>query len=101
MIIVIGFLNYPIKKGHVRVNHIPWYDVVLMVAGAGPFLYFAANAQKILLTSYSVISKDPFMLALAIMAILVLDVYKRQVRSWERHLRNTLTGCRSRLWRTG
>ena len=72
MIIVIGFLNYPIKKGHVRVNHIPWYDVVLMVAGAGPFLYFAANAQKILLTSYSVISKDPFMLALAIMAILVL-----------------------------
>ena len=72
MIIVIGFLNYPIKKGHVRVNHIPWYDVVLMVAGAGPFLYFAANAQKILLTSYSVISKDLFMLALAIMAILVL-----------------------------
>ena len=62
MIIVIGFLNYPIKKGHVRV----------MVAGAGPFLYFAANAQKILLTSYSVISKDPFMLALAIVAILVL-----------------------------
>ena len=72
MIIVIGFLNYPIKKGHVRVNHTPWYDVALMVAGAGPFLYFAANAQKILLTSYSVISKDPFMLALAIMAILVL-----------------------------
>ena len=31
MIIVIGFLNYPIKKGHVRVNHIPFYDVVLMV----------------------------------------------------------------------
>ncbi|MFR5733768.1 MAG: TRAP transporter permease [Clostridium sp.] len=53
-------------------NHIPWYDVALMVAGAGPFLYFAANAQKILLTSYSVISKDPFMLALAIVAILVL-----------------------------
>ena len=72
MIIFIGFLNYPVKKGHVRVNYIPWYDVVLMVAGAGPFLYFAANAQKILLTSYSVISKDPFMLALAIVAILVL-----------------------------
>ena len=72
MIIFIGFLNYPMKKGHVRVNHIPWYDMVLMVAGAGPFLYFAANAQKILLTSYSVISKDPFMLALAIVAILVL-----------------------------
>ena len=72
MIIFIGFLNYPMKKGHVRVNHIPWYDVVLMAAGAGPFLYFAANAQKILLTSYSVISKDPFMLALAIVAILVL-----------------------------
>ncbi|MFR1039464.1 MAG: hypothetical protein ACLSE4_11875 [Clostridium sp.] len=61
-------MNYPVKKGHVRVNYIPWYDVVLMVAGAAPFLYFGHNAQKILLTSYSVISKDPFMLAIAIMA---------------------------------
>ena len=72
MIILIGFLNYPVKKGHVRVNYIPWYDVVLMIAGAAPFLYFGYNAQKILLTSYSVISKDPFMLAIAIVAILVL-----------------------------
>ena len=72
MIILIGFLNYPVKKGHVRVNYIPWYDVVLMIAGAAPFLYFGHNAQKILLTSYSVISKDPFMLAIAIVAILVL-----------------------------
>ena len=53
-------------------NYIPWYDVVLMIAGAAPFLYFGYNAQKILLTSYSVISKDPFILAIAIMAILVL-----------------------------
>ena len=54
MIIVIGFLNYPIKKGHVRVNHIPWYDVALMVAGAGPFLYFGGNlpADRLQYRSY-------------------------------------------------
>ena len=32
-IIVIGYLNYPRSKHHVHVNTLPWYDVVLMVAG--------------------------------------------------------------------
>ena len=43
-IIVLGFLTYPAKKGHVKVNSLPWYDIVLMVVGAGCFFYFAANA---------------------------------------------------------
>ena len=68
----IGFLNYPLKKGHVRVNYIPWYDVGADGGRRRPVSFFGDNAQKILLTSYSVISKDPFMLALAIVAILVL-----------------------------
>ncbi|MBQ6824773.1 MAG: TRAP transporter fused permease subunit [Clostridia bacterium] len=36
-----GFLVYPIKKGTQRVNHIPWYDVVIMLAGTGAFAYYA------------------------------------------------------------
>ncbi len=47
-IIVVGFITYPVKKGHVRVNHIPWYDIVLMVLGAGSFFYFAFNALPII-----------------------------------------------------
>jgi TRAP transporter 4TM/12TM fusion protein len=47
-IIIMGFLTYPAKKGHVRVNFIPWYDVVLMVLGAGAFFYFALNAMTMI-----------------------------------------------------
>ena len=48
MIIIIGYLTYPARKGSVRVNHIPWYDLVLMVLGAGCFFYFAFNALPII-----------------------------------------------------
>ena len=34
MIIIIGYLNYPIKKGSVRVNHVPFYDWIIMILGA-------------------------------------------------------------------
>ena len=47
-IIIMGFLTYPAKKGHVRVNFIPWYDIVLMVLGAGAFFYFAMNAMTMI-----------------------------------------------------
>mgnify|MGYP001150515727 FL=1 len=40
-ILVLGYLNYPMKKGMVRVNYMPWYDIIIMVAGAFPFIYFA------------------------------------------------------------
>ncbi len=46
-IIIIGFLTYPAKKGSVHVNSLPWYDVVLMVIGAGCFFYFAINAMTL------------------------------------------------------
>lgn len=48
-IVVIGYLNYPAKKVGHKVNHIPWYDIVLMVAGFVAFMYFAFNATDILL----------------------------------------------------
>ena len=47
-ILVIGYLNYPITKKNVRPNHMPWYDIVLMVVGAGCFFYYAFNALNII-----------------------------------------------------
>ena len=79
-IIIIGYLNYPIRKHHVRENYLPWYDIVIMVVGSAPFFYFALNAEKILLTDYTVISKSPFMLAMAVVAILTLmELCRRSV----------------------
>ena len=48
LIVIIGFVTYPASKSHVRPNHIPWYDIILMVLGAGSFFYYALNAMKII-----------------------------------------------------
>ena len=80
LIIIIGYLNYPAKRGHVRVNYMPWYDIVVMVVGCLPFFYFAFNANKIVNTSYTVLSKDPLMLAMAVIGILTLvELCRRSV----------------------
>ena len=47
-IIFLGYLVFPAKKGQQKVNYIPWYDIVLMVLGAGSFLYFTAEAMTII-----------------------------------------------------
>ena len=47
-IVFIGILVFPAKKSHQRVNHIPWYDWIIMVVGTGAFLYFAFNAKTII-----------------------------------------------------
>ena len=79
-IIIIGYLNYPIRKGNVRENHLPWYDIVIMVLGSVPFFYFAINAEKILLMDYTYISRNPLMLGMAVLAILALmELCRRSV----------------------
>ncbi len=71
MILILGYLNYPIKKGVTRANYMPWYDVVLMVAGSAPFFYFALHAQQIIKLATRV-TRDPVMVVIAIVAVLAL-----------------------------
>ncbi len=47
-IIFIGYLVFPAKKGQQKVNHMPWYDIVLMLCGTGAFLYYTINAMTII-----------------------------------------------------
>ena len=94
LILIIGYLHYPVRKssGAVkaglidslsipltldatpRVNSIPLYDIVLMLAGAIPFFYFAWNAESIIKLALRVTSpRNPnhqIMIALALMAII-------------------------------
>ena len=79
-IIIIGYLNFPARKHNVRANHVPWYDIAIMVVGSAPFFYFAVNAEKILLMDYTVVSKDPLMLTLAVIGVLTLmELCRRSV----------------------
>ena len=69
LILVLGYLNYPISKKHVRPNCIPWYDIVIMLVGAIPFFYCALNAHSIIKLAARV-TRDPKMVMMAVMAIL-------------------------------
>ena len=44
-IVFLGYLVYPARKGQQKVNFIPWYDIVLMLAGTGSFLYFTQTSH--------------------------------------------------------
>lgn len=46
--VLMGFLIYPAKKGENKENHMPWYDIVMMLVGTGAFLYFTFNANAII-----------------------------------------------------
>ena len=48
LIVIAGFLHFPASKHHVRPNHMPWYDFVLMIIGAGCFFYFAINSMTLI-----------------------------------------------------
>ncbi len=79
-IIIIGYLNFPIKKGMVKVNSLPWYDIIIMIAGCIPFFYFAFNAEKIALTDYTIVSNDFMLLGFAVIGILAMvELCRRSV----------------------
>ena len=40
LVIVMGYLTYPARKGKLQANYMPWYDIMLMVLGAAGLLYW-------------------------------------------------------------
>ena len=67
-VMFIGYLVFPAKKGIQKVNHMPWYDIVLMVVGTGAFLYYAVNAIEIV----SRFSIRPYEVVIGILGIACL-----------------------------
>ena len=47
-IVLLGFLVFPARKTGHKVNHMPWYDVLGMLVGAGAFMYFNIFAMDII-----------------------------------------------------
>ena len=72
LIIIMGYLTYPASKHHVKSNHLPWYDVVLMAAGAFCFFWYCFKYDSLVkvLTSASRM-KTPYII-IGIVGILVL-----------------------------
>ena len=68
-VVVIGFMMYPARKTNHKVNHIPWYDIVLAALGFGSFMFFATNCTDILLMGARI---EPLHVVLGVVGILVL-----------------------------
>ena len=80
LVIVMGFLTYPAKKGYVKVNSLPWYDIVLMVLGAAAFFFYTFNAKTILNMRLKELLTNPFYTAVAVIGIVVLaELCRRSV----------------------
>ena len=74
LVIVMGYLTYPAKKGKMQPNYMPWYDILLMVLGAASFFYYTANAYTLLNTSMKLKLEN---------ALKQQDVLERRVEEWK------------------
>lgn len=77
LIVLMGFLVYPAKKGDNRENYMPWYDIVMMILGTGSFLYYTFNANDIIMQGTRF---QPYQIVIGIIGILALvEVTRRCV----------------------
>ena len=77
LIILMGFLIYPARKGDNRENYMPWYDIIMMILGTGAFLYYTFNANAIILQGTRF---QPYQIVIGIIGILALvEVTRRCV----------------------
>ena len=79
-VVVMGFLYYPASKKNVRPNHLPWYDWIIMIAGAACFFYYAISYPVLAKTLTSAARMTDLHIAIGIVGILtVLELCRRCV----------------------
>lgn len=77
LIVMMGYIVFPARKGVQKVNYMPWYDILLMVAGTGAFAYFTFNAEKIIQQGSKF---APYQIVIGTIGILALaEVCRRSV----------------------
>ena len=78
-VLLIGYLVFPVKKGLQKVNHIPWYDWIIMLAGTAAFLYVVINAKD-LTVRLGMSQIRPYEVVIAVVGILAtLELCRRSV----------------------
>lgn len=72
-VVVMGFLYYPASKNNnVKANYIPWYDWIIMIAGASCFFYYGFNFDAIIDVLTSASKMTPAFIVVGIIGILSL-----------------------------
>ncbi len=84
LVIIFAFIYYPLKKGSQKVNHMPWYDIVLAALGSFCYFFFPLNLDKIVnagtrIQKIFVVGNIPMLIVLGIIGTLVLVECCRRV----------------------
>lgn len=80
LVIIMGYLTYPAKKGHVKVNHMPWFDIVLMVLGAAAFFYYTFSAPSLMTMRVARKLSNPIYIIAGIIGLIALfELCRRSV----------------------
>ena len=79
-VIIMGYLYYPASKKHVRPNHMPWYDWIIMITGAGCFFFYCAQYPTLSRTLTSAAKMTPMYIAIGVLGLLtVFELCRRCV----------------------
>ncbi len=77
ILIFMAFILYPMKKEQAsNINHVPWYDFLMGVVGAGCFFYYILNFEAIVAKAGRISALD---IAIGVIAILILFEICRRV----------------------
>ena len=79
LILLFGFLTFPARKGDTRVNHMPWYDIILLIIGPGAYFFYAVNAQNVIQMSARVMQNDLYMVIGLIGILALVELCRRCV----------------------
>ena len=78
-ILFLGFLTFPARKGEVRVNHMPWYDIILLIAGPGAYFFYAINAREVIKLSARIMQEPMYMIIGLIGILALIELCRRCV----------------------
>ena len=69
IVVLLVFLVYPAKKGGLKPNSIPFYDIILAIAGTTPYLYFCINEKDLMMRATRITTLE---IALGVIGALIL-----------------------------
>ena len=79
-VVIMGYLYYPASKSHVRANHMPWYDWIIMIAGAASFFFYCVRYPVLSRTLTSATKMTTLYIVIGIIGLLaVFELCRRCV----------------------
>ena len=67
--ILMGYLVYPARKGKQKINHIPWYDCIIMILGTFAYFYIAFTVKSLMMKGINLAWYEYVIGAIAVLSL--------------------------------